>query len=250
MIFFSHIPKAGGSTLDMVLYQYLGNSNCIKVWDPKYGADVSAQQFVNLEENCFAGVNLVLGHLDKATSLKNEYFSRLNNRKDLITISSVRDPIERIISLYNYIRTIDGHKLNSGLDGSKEEFISFCLEQPTNLQLNYLKDNTSDTVNDVLSHTVVFNIYQSVRGFSTVLSEVTKKPLINFERVNVTKKIDDNQILYTKKDLPSSVLRELESNHDEDYQLYNIASKSYDDNVRKFTKNLHKLGQCNNYRSM
>lgn len=238
MIFFSHIPKAGGSTLDMILYHYLGNDKCIRVWDPLHGADYSAHEFVNLTTECFQGKNLVLGHLDKKTALRNDFFQHHNSNKKLLTVTSVRDPIDRIISLYNYVRVIENHKQGEGLVGSIDELCKFCLEQPQNLQFNYLKEKDTDTVNDVFNYTVIFDIYKSVLGFSTALSQKLNKDNVDFRIENATSKLSNKSKLYTKDDLPDKVILSLENRHCVDYELYNRALVSYNDNLDKFYNSL------------
>ncbi len=103
IVYFPHIPKTGGQTILHGFYKTFGFKKCIKVWNPDFGADVSPKNFPYLNSKQFEGISAVVGHLSLSQFLKNRYTKKEFERGNVKILTSVRDPIERILSLYNYV---------------------------------------------------------------------------------------------------------------------------------------------------
>jgi len=112
IVFFPHIPKAGGQTLIQGFYKAFGTKKCIKVWDPNFGADVSSDNFYKLSDKEFEGISAIVGHLPLLKFLKNNYIEKEFKKGNILIFTCVREPILRMISLYNYITYFEKHPLH------------------------------------------------------------------------------------------------------------------------------------------
>jgi len=122
MIYFPHIPKAGGTTLKRMFDRNLGAGKCIGIWDKRFGADFNADEFPSVDVSSIKEGLALYGHLNIRTALDNKHIAHLDENGELLIISAVRDPIDRIISLFNYMRVTEKHPshkyiLSLGLDG-------------------------------------------------------------------------------------------------------------------------------------
>jgi hypothetical protein len=93
-VLFDHLPKCGGTTVWKYLTSHYRHRKIypITTGDPQY----SVEAFKLLPEVTRHSYDLVLGHLD------NEMVDYVH--PDSITLTILRDPVERIISHYYYVR--------------------------------------------------------------------------------------------------------------------------------------------------
>ena len=148
LIYFPHIPKAGGETLKTFFNDVFSTKGSVRVWDPKFGADVSPDDFKKLDESQFEGKSAVVGHLPVAEFMKNDYCRRLYERNEVEILTSVRDPVERIISLYNYIRSKPAHPDNERHLNTKPSI--FLRGQPGDFQTKFLSCEFFNTPADII----------------------------------------------------------------------------------------------------
>ncbi|MFT6906956.1 MAG: hypothetical protein ACJAS1_003629 [Oleiphilaceae bacterium] len=139
MFFFPHIPKAGGTTLKWLFYECFGKDNCLKVWDPNFGADIGANQIENFQKIDFDEVQAVLGHFTVEQFLKIRPLKQRYLDGNVKILATVRDPIDRIISLYNYVCVYKEHPRHSWM--LKQDPIEFIKSKPANFQFQYLTEN-------------------------------------------------------------------------------------------------------------
>lgn len=236
MIYFPHIPKAGGTTLRQIFDRNLGRSNIIGVWDKKFRADFNADEFPLLQYSDLSGKLAVYGHLNVSTALENKAFKSLSQSNALLTISAVREPIDRIVSLFNYIRANKRHPPHQnfaplGLIG----FVNFCKTQSPNYQYNFLKSSSNESVSDILSSVVTFSLESSITGYSRSLSLISGKEEVNYPKVNVTADRNSEYELFTRADIPEDLLSEIMSSHSLDYELYNKSKLDFDRKIQYVT---------------
>ena len=77
MIFFCHVPKAGGQTLTQYFDRFMDRTSCLRVWDPRFGADCSAEQFKELDKDVINKLSAVYGHIPIKAFLKNSFAREL-----------------------------------------------------------------------------------------------------------------------------------------------------------------------------
>lgn len=110
MIFFAHIPKCGGETCRTAFRRApFGPSAVIKVWDPRYGSDVSAEGFATLAAERFENVRAVIGHVRDQAFLANPRCATLDADGRVTRLTVVREPVARLCSLFNYMRANPKH---------------------------------------------------------------------------------------------------------------------------------------------
>lgn len=138
-IIFIHIPKCAGRSVNGALLPRFPQEKTLKVWNPKFGADIDAAGFKNMDLKAITQKDLILGHIqldivvDKLKASFSEY----------TPITVVRDPLARVISLYHYIRRTKYHLQHEQV--CNVSLHDFIISQPANYQSNYLVH--SDTVN-------------------------------------------------------------------------------------------------------
>lgn len=224
MIYFPHIPKAGGTTLKSIFYQTVGRDKCFKVWSGGYDSNCSPNEFHMVNGKELKKYHAVVGHLPVRNFYSNTYINTLLNREKIHIITSVRDPIERLISLYNYSKLYTkhpNHKLMQGVDPIK--FIS-C--QPANQQYDFLKENDEQIITNLISTIDIFLIDDSVPSFSKILYAKTGIKPNNIKTMNITSKISENKELFNINKIPHDLLEKLRQNHSKDYALINAVINS------------------------
>jgi hypothetical protein len=145
-IIFSHIPKAAGNAIRAHLWSRLPVGLRILVHSGGASALVSS----GLETpDCSLGLSpadwpiyklphdwlLLTGHLKVSDLLANPEVQQ--NDTEIVLFSILRDPIDRIISLYNYARSTPHHPKFDAMQGVA--FESFLIRHRANAQSEWLK---------------------------------------------------------------------------------------------------------------
>jgi len=221
--FFSHIPKAGGTTLKQMFFRAFGPQGCIKVWDPNFGADVDVEGFRGLEESRFREISAVVGHLPVGSFMENPFGKSLFDRGQVDIITSVRHPFERMVSLYNYLSYNSEHPHHERI--KKTPLANFVKYQPANYQFEYLKADCFKTPKDILKSLKVFSMEKSIEGFGKYFSERHNFIAGKVEVQNTSKTHAGSRRLYKVEDIPRDILLELNDKHELDLELYESAKR-------------------------
>lgn len=211
---FYHIPKCGGTTIKMYYLKYFSNEKCLKVWNTET-ANCNRDNFDQIEKiNDF---KCVIGHLDFNSSLKNKEFNHLFLSGNIMSHSVVREPIDRIISLYNYIRNEEKHP-------SHQEILSvepwpFLKKQPANFQSKWLGIDYFKTIDNLKKNINVISLEQSNEYFKCFFEREFNFSIPLMKKINVTQK--NKKDLFDKSLLEKWQKKELKEKHFLDYDLYN-----------------------------
>lgn len=116
-ILFDHLPKCGGSSINKFLEKnYLRR----KTYNVKVeNQDYYINRFINLSEKKRYGFDLIKGHLVHSLI---DYV-----HPDTLKITLLRDPVERIISHYYYVKNNPGHYLYQAINKQNmglEDYVS------------------------------------------------------------------------------------------------------------------------------
>jgi hypothetical protein len=227
MYFFPHIPKAGGTTLRNLFYQAFGTDNCLRVWNPKAGAQVSANDFETY--NNIEDYSVILGHLPIDKFLKNSAAKSKIMRGEIEILTAVRDPIDRLISLYNFIRVNPKHPMHGKLQNIAA--VDFLFSQEPNFQIRFLSKSPAKSISSVLTSMTVFPLEQSITLLKKHLEDSQEITLNDIEPKNRTADRPGASNLFKRDMLSHGQLERLSKTHDLDLQLYHRSQRTFESNI-------------------
>ncbi|WP_100404817.1 sulfotransferase family 2 domain-containing protein [Bacillus solitudinis] len=209
-----HMPKTGGTTLKKIIKKNYDKSQSFDVY-------VDHQQLPQLLKDISSKkVQCIQGHIPFGIQ---KYF---HSKSTYITM--LRDPIDRIISEYYFIRNIEWHNLHSQvMNMSLEEYQKI----PTNcnLQTHYIlgekfgkklvDEDLEKAKKILLEHFSVVGITEMFDESVFLMKETFGWKDIFYKKFNVS-----NSRL-SKKEIPFEVLQQIAKNNSFDLQLYSFGKK-------------------------
>ncbi|BBO26357.1 hypothetical protein AltI4_07450 [Alteromonas sp. I4] len=216
MIFFPHIPKAGGETLKQLFYWAFGKEKCLKIWDPAFGADYSVTQLVNEKDISFDSYSAIIGHLTFEEFLSVGSLNKMYLNGDIKVLSSVRDPIDRLISLYNYVCVNSKHPNHLHMRSLNP--LEFIKSQKANFQFEYLTVETGEG-RVFAENMLLYPLSSSIDMFKQDLEQLTGKSLKSPNLMNKTANFDSEFELFDKNQIPDVELQKLKEKHSRDYEM-------------------------------
>ncbi|MBR8829277.1 MAG: sulfotransferase family 2 domain-containing protein [Gomphosphaeria aponina SAG 52.96 = DSM 107014] len=222
-LLFVHIPKTAGLSLHSALVDYFGESNSIR-----FGDSSSFQKFHKLSDNELKEFNYITGHL------------RLNGFRsrgiDYPAITIVRNPIDRLLSMYKYLNQSD-HPDHVNLKFSNiHNFIQYILKNQgnDNCQCIFIGNDRKHTksievINNDLIYVAPLEYFDDViKTWGQLLAKQLK--INNRNKSNKTSKDTEDRLVIQK---------ELEKYWEEDMKLYEFVKKNYVDLKRNFIEQLN-----------
>lgn len=220
MIFFTHIPKAGGSTLRQYFFNAFGSDNICKVWGTDFGSDVDVSDFENFDTSKYKAI---MGHLPIADFLKNEKCNKRFLQKQCKIISAVRDPLDRAISLYNFQKLNPLHPAYSKMSGVKPE--DYLLNNvKANFQFEWLRFKGISEPKSLFDHIEIFRIENSVTMFKDRIQEHYGLALDRVDMANLTARFaSQDQVLFDKSMMTMGCKDKFYQAHSLDLSLYEMS---------------------------
>jgi len=225
LLYFPHIPKCGGTTIKRLINSAVGRANCLRVWNKDFGGDVSREEFVTLGKAVFETKKAIVGHLPLGRALSNEHLKRLHDNGELKTFTIVRDPIDRRISLYNYMRSWSGHPRHEKI--KEVDPIEFILHPPWNFQSDYLRESKDEPVESILQRIAVFPIDGSELSIRRWLEIQIGQKLSPASKANVTSVKFPDLSHFKRSLLTSDQISFLKSKHDVDFCLFRKCKEDF-----------------------
>lgn len=220
MIVSVHMPKAGGSTFKNVLQKKYGGSMQLDYDNPMSKSfEERTNEAIKFDEKLnslkrisyrIRGIKCIHGHF-----LPYKYKKMLPN-KDVIFVTWLRDPVERLISHYYFWKRIyskDSSPFHRKIVEESWSVEQFCLcDEMKNFYSNFFWEFPIDNF-DFIGLVEFFN--EDIQYFSNeYLSNTSKVEIKTANRNN------ESQGLYSDK-INKEVLADIKSFHYEDYQIYN-----------------------------
>jgi hypothetical protein len=225
VIFFCHIPKTGGQTLFPAFLQAFGVDRVLKVWDPQFGADCLPDDFASLSEKQLSKYRAIFGHLTVRQFLANPAMREKFDCEQVQILTTVREPVERFISLYNYMLRNEahpGHKQILSIDP-----VDFLKSQHANQQFEYLKHSSSSRIDDVFSRSTPFPMEFSITAITEYFSLTYN---ITLESLQIKNRSTDfpSRLGFLAESLvdPETIASIREANY-YDSELYGLCIKRY-----------------------
>lgn len=230
-VVFFHIPKTAGTTLDFVI------SKNLPVWGifKQHGSDFDRNVAAFYKSG--DAPKTVLGHNEL-----NDYFYQLLSRERLINVTTLRDPVARVISYYDFLRaqkTHPGHDLAQRL--TLEEFVKSPKSDEVNNAQTYrllglLKNNAykkdkrseeqliDDAINQLLNRFTLFGTTKDFDSFLLMLSKLMNWEDVFYQRQNVTRK----QFKTKLEDLSPEAVETIKAYNKIDIALYAKAEEVFE----------------------
>ena len=216
MFYFPHIPKAGGETLKQLFYQSFGKDRCLKIWNPMFGADFSADQIEMLNDVNYDKYDAIIGHFTVEQFLSVDPLNELYRQGKVNIMTSIRDPIDRIISLYNYMSVNTRHPNHK--DMLDRDPFDFILSQKANFQFDYLCEMKSGE-KGLAQGLDIFAMADSVERFKSKLEMFMGTKLKVPKLRNQTSDFNKDFNFFSKFQLAQEQLVLLKDKHSTDYKL-------------------------------
>ncbi len=229
-VVFFHIPKTAGTTLDFVISKNLPMWGIFK----QHGADFDRNVAAFYKSG--DGPKAVLGHNEL-----NEYYYQLLTRERLVHITTVREPVSRVVSYYDFLRAQKAHPSHDLAMGmTLPEFVkSSKTDEVNNAQayrlLGLLKHNEfkkdqrseQDLINAATNQLVNrFTLFGTTRQFDVfllMLAKLMKWDDIYYKRHNVTNAKNKTDI----SSLSDDVIDTIKAYNQIDIALYEKAEKVF-----------------------
>ena len=220
-----HLPKTAGTTLRTIADRNYTGGEIYTVSRP-YAEQ--GEELRGLPEQRRREIKLLRGHMVFGL---HEHFDK---PADYFTI--LRDPVERVISAYYYVRrtpTLPYYGEVVGKNMSLEDFAASGLPQAYNQQARLISGRFDDFTNalEIAKHNL--NTHFIVVGISERFDEtllLLKKQLgwtrVFYHRQNVTKNRP------TRSEVSKSAIKLIERQNALDMELYEIALRQFDETLR------------------
>lgn len=165
---FLHIPKSAGTSFRRIMQNEFGREKI--AWRDQ-GLELEHIQSLIESGRDF---RVIGGHFSYRKA--QEFFS-----KDYIYFATLREPLERVVSLYNYILRTPSHHLNPLIEGMSFlealDEVPLFRNQVSNLQCSYLSATKFRSFKDAVKSVVKNNIRVNIIDHSTIMLEEASKVL-------------------------------------------------------------------------
>ena len=249
LVIFIHLPKTAGSTFARIIERKYGAGSILDLYASMLGEELSAIPPAQL-----AHLRVVMGHLYFGAHI---FLSRPSTY-----ITMLRDPVDRVISHYYFVRRFPSHYLyDSARKMSLKEYVESCNRQePNNDQTRLLagkRDMSSfGLCSDEMLDTAKGNLakYFAVVG----ITEEFDRSLILMKRILGWRNpfyINQNvsQHRPRKEGIPLETLRVIQVYNELDIELYRFAKDLFQEQIRSqgpsFMSELHRFKKLNSFYS-
>jgi hypothetical protein len=203
--FFLHIPKCAGSSIWKTLYHIHGRKHVFRVIDTDRAKELEAMPHSRRFSYLAIGGHLTLP----------KFRTLLGDMSDYYKIVTLRDPIDLILSYYNYVRLHSWHFEHES--AVRQHFDEFVACTPTvNTQVYFLTGGSSDATKAIEAMLEFFDDW----AFTHQLAGLTARL---YERFRVepqsAKHVNKNTLGLTHSEISPEAITVLKSRNQEDFEL-------------------------------
>jgi hypothetical protein len=221
LLIFLHLPKTAGSTLAYILERQYGSGGVLALYDSFFG-----EELVTVPQSQLERTKVITGHF---------YFgAHTFISKPSTYITFLREPVDRVISHYYYVRRDPTHYLYPlAREMSLREYVESCgLCEPNNDQTRLLagkdlatKDGACSTdmlpvaKKNLQEHFAVVGISEAFDQSLLLMKQVFGWRHPYYSRQNVSRHRIKNE------DIPPKTIRTIHSYNELDCELYGYATE-------------------------
>jgi hypothetical protein len=228
LLFFLHIPKTAGSTLVEVIKRQYRSNEIYELNNSSFG-----EELAGLPESRREEIRAIWGHFYFGV---HTYIERPSTY-----VTMLRDPVERVISHYYYVRRDPSHYLYEVAHNlTLEEFVASCgLAEPNNDQTRLLAGLTSShregystpemlpaAKSNLQNHFAVVGLTEEFDKSVIAMSQTLGWRSPYYRKQNVSRQRPK------KKELPTETIKTIASYNELDADLYEFSKKLLDEQVR------------------
>lgn len=167
-----------------------------------------------------------MGHLPMKMFLMNDYAREEYDQGRLVCMSVVREPIERLVSGYNYLRYHQEDELRERVENlSLDHFMELAA---VNQQAEFLKFGEEIDLAESFSKVELYPLSHAVEGIGASCRKHFGKGFRKLPIVNTSKGNAGGRQLSHVSDIGPSLMSELREKHALDIELYDRVCRQWD----------------------
>jgi hypothetical protein len=214
-VIFMHIPKTAGRTLRSILEKNYAMDEVIRTY-----SNTQIERFQSLSKDEKEKVKIIIGHNFFGM---HEY---LDEPYGYITM--LRDPIERVISLYYFILSERGTPMFKKYTDKGFEFFLDEEPQTINWQTRFVSGgglNLIEAKDHLKKHFLAVGISERFDDSLRIIKKELSLKNLNYKSINVTPNRP------RKEELPPQIIKRIEKNVKLDIELYKYSLEMFEEKI-------------------